>query len=202
MHLKCHLRSTIDYRYIAVMFNTIMRANNNYDGNTSARLCTHERHSIPSPHGRAKGCLSWIRPRKITAIYRERTVVVYYFGLSALTVIKVLIHCLPFSTYGLDHAGCQGNQCCFLVKIRLGIKRCIRRGYDCSSRHNQLCIKKNTVNHERPCTLTFAYGNIWKVPGRPRGMQRRCTHIASWIADGFISRQPSESRSHWLTHWV
>ena len=38
-------------------------------------FCTHERHPIPRPYGRAMGCLSWVIWRKMTAIYRERTVI-------------------------------------------------------------------------------------------------------------------------------
>ena len=38
---------------------------------TSVRFaCTHEQHPIPRPYGRARGCLSWVIRRKITATYR------------------------------------------------------------------------------------------------------------------------------------
>ena len=45
-----------------------------YNGKTSARLCTLEWHPIPRLHVWAMGCLSRVLQRKITAIYRERTV--------------------------------------------------------------------------------------------------------------------------------
>ena len=47
---------------------------NNYSGKTSAKLKTHERQPRPRPYRRAVGCLSWGIQRKMTAIYRERTV--------------------------------------------------------------------------------------------------------------------------------
>ena len=44
---------------------------------TVAKLCTHERHPIPRPYGWAMGCLSWVTQRKMTAIFRECTVIYY-----------------------------------------------------------------------------------------------------------------------------
>ena len=48
--------------------------NNSYNCTTSARLCIHQRHPKPSPHGRAIGYLSWDLQGNMTATYRERTV--------------------------------------------------------------------------------------------------------------------------------
>ena len=37
------------------------------------KICTHERHPIPRPYGRAMGCHSWVIQKYMTAIYGERT---------------------------------------------------------------------------------------------------------------------------------
>ena len=39
---------------------------------------THKWHPIPRPHGRAMGCLLWVFERKLTALYRHRTVMCRY----------------------------------------------------------------------------------------------------------------------------
>ena len=41
------------------------------------QICTHERHPIPRPYGRAMGCLSRVIQRKLTALYRVRTVLIF-----------------------------------------------------------------------------------------------------------------------------
>ena len=43
------------------------------------QICFHERHPIPRPYRRSMGYLSWVILRKMTAIYRERTVPWYIF---------------------------------------------------------------------------------------------------------------------------
>ena len=65
---------SIDSRYIAVIYDAIMHAAQQLQWYNFGQICTHERHRIPLPNGRAMGCLSWVIRRKMTAIYRERIV--------------------------------------------------------------------------------------------------------------------------------
>ena len=64
---------TIDAWFIVVLYDTIMHtAQSNWWNYT--HICTHERHFIPRSYGWTMGCLSRVIHRKMTAIYRERTV--------------------------------------------------------------------------------------------------------------------------------
>ena len=67
--------NTIESRYLEVIYNAMMQKNSNYNGKTSARFCIDEWHPISRPHGRAMVRLLWDLQRKLTAIYRECTVV-------------------------------------------------------------------------------------------------------------------------------
>ena len=72
---NCAFPFTIDSRYIAVTYNTILHTErNNYNDTTSTRLGIYERHPMSRPHGRAMGCLLWDLSGYMTAIYRQRTV--------------------------------------------------------------------------------------------------------------------------------
>ena len=67
--------NTIDPRYIVGIYNTIVHITQQLQWWNFGDICTNERHPIPRPNGRAMGCLSWDKRRKMTAIYRECTVV-------------------------------------------------------------------------------------------------------------------------------
>ena len=59
--------------YIVAICNAIIHIIHTDNGKTSARLCIHERHPIPRPHGRAMGCLPWDVQRKMTTIYLKHS---------------------------------------------------------------------------------------------------------------------------------
>ena len=56
------------------MYDTISHTAQQLQWQNFSQIFTHERHPIPRPYGRAIGCLSWVIRRKMTAIYRECTV--------------------------------------------------------------------------------------------------------------------------------
>ena len=60
--------------YHGYTYDMIMYTAQQFQWWNFGQICTHERHPIVSPYGRAMGCLSWVIQRKTTAIYRERTV--------------------------------------------------------------------------------------------------------------------------------
>ena len=66
----CHILLILDIsRYNKTQYFT---RHNNFEGKNSVRLRTHERHS--SPVRVSYGCLSWVLWRKVTARYRDCTV--------------------------------------------------------------------------------------------------------------------------------
>ena len=67
---KCYILSI----YIVAICNAIIHIIHTDNSKTSARLCIHERHPKPRPHGRAMGCLPWDVQSKMTAIYRKHSV--------------------------------------------------------------------------------------------------------------------------------
>ena len=63
---------TIDSRYIVVTYDTIVRKAQQLQRWNFGQICTHERH--PYLAGRVMGCHSWVLWKKMTAIYREHSV--------------------------------------------------------------------------------------------------------------------------------
>ena len=54
-----HEETTVEYRYNAAHFITILHDTAMTAAEHKLRLETHIRHHIPSPNGRAMGCLLW-----------------------------------------------------------------------------------------------------------------------------------------------
>ena len=67
--------NTINCRYIAAIYNTIVHTAQILQWQILVKLCTHERHPIPHFYEWATGRLSWVIQSKMAAIYRERIVV-------------------------------------------------------------------------------------------------------------------------------
>ena len=64
----------IDCWYIEVVYDAMLHTAQQSQWWNFRLISTHELHPIPRPYGRAIGCLSRVKQRKMTTIYRERTV--------------------------------------------------------------------------------------------------------------------------------
>ena len=95
-------------QYSAVIYDAVVHAPQQLQGWNFGHICTHSRHPIPRPYRRAMGCLSWDTKRKITAIYRERTVYTYWISRKCV---------LYFFQVSLVSYLCHGYHICASLRV-------------------------------------------------------------------------------------
>ena len=104
-HHNHHHHYIIDSQYITAIYDMNLHTAQQLRWQNFGKICTHDRHRIPSPYGPAMGCLLWVIKRKLTALYRKRTVLSSTSSSKSSTSLNSSAH-LPKTTYSTNQTKC------------------------------------------------------------------------------------------------